>query len=363
VPRGLSLRAALLPSVLVHALVIGALLFAVHGRRVAPRAGVPIDTVDVGLEMDVVTGGSAEPRVIPAPAERAVTAATQTAARARAPMTSSTASVVARAAPSAPDAESLPAARSGTERSSVGPARSARKHLSLEALGVTPGAHLAWDLPTEAPSSPAERRQQKVRASEQRLARSMQQHTIEHDSKLGLGPQGPILRVLGREAVGSLAAAPSYAVVLAKIDDQGMLTLHLLEANRDHEQWVEVTRRAQVALASTTLRPPAGSHGLELEIRLDVRNQLPSGADPGLGVDFLGIPIKRGKGDRSAKLKLFEPKLEVEQIEVPSLSGDTVKLPQVAIGIVPFGLEADPSDLGAKAQRMVHVRVTRQTAL
>jgi len=80
-------------------------------------------------------------------------------------------------------------------------------------------------------------------------------------------------------------------------------------------------------------------------------------------VDLLGLPVQRGKGDRSAKLKLLEPKLEVDEVEVPSLSGGTVRLPQLAIGIVPFGLDADPSDLGAKAQRMVSVQVTRQTAL
>jgi hypothetical protein len=363
VTRGPSLRAALLPSALLHALVLGALLLAAHGRRVAPRVGGAVKMVDVALETGLVSLGSAEPGADSAPARPAVAAATRTADRARAPMSSSPASVVASAARSAPETRAAPPTRSSTEPVSVGPARAPRKHLSLEALGFTPGAHLAWDRPTEAPSSPAQRRRQEVRASQQRLARSMQQHTIEHDSQLGLGPQGPILRVLEREAVGSLAAAPSYAVVLAKLDDQGMLTLHLVEANRDHEQWAEVTRRAQVALASKTLRPPAGSHGLELEIRLDVRNQLPSGADPGLGVDLLGIPIKRGKGDRSAKLKLFEPKLEIEQVEVPSPSGGTVKLPQLAIGIFPFGLEADPSDLGAKAQRMVRVQVTRQTAL
>ncbi|MBN1605403.1 MAG: hypothetical protein JW940_02160 [Polyangiaceae bacterium] len=362
--RGLSLRAALLPSVLLHAAVLGALLLAVRGHRVAPRAPGPVKTVDVALEMDLVALGSTKATVESAPPEPAVAAARRTADRAGAPLSSSSASVVARAAPFAPDTESRSAARGGNEAtSSVGRARSPRRHLSLEALGVTPGAHMAWDLPTEARPSPAERRQQELDASQQRLARSMQQLTIEQDGKIGLGPQGPILRALSREAVGSLAAAPSYAVVLARIDDKGTLTLHLVEANRDYEHWAAMTRRAQVALASTTLRPPAGARGLELEIRLDVRNQLPSGADPGLGVDLLGIPIQRGKGDRSAKLKLLEPKLEVDEVEVPTPSGGTVKLPELAIGIVPFGLDADPSDLGAKAQRMVSVQVTRQTAL
>jgi hypothetical protein len=191
----------------------------------------------------------------------------------------------------------------------------------------------------------------------------MQQHVVDQDTQLGLGPQGPILRVLRREAVGSLAAAPSYAVMLARLDDQGVLTLHLVQANRDYERWAEVARRAQSALASAELRPPAGAHGLELEIRLDVRDELPSGADPGLGVDLFGVPVQRGKGNRSAKLKLFEPHAGIEEIEIPSLSGGTVKLPQFAIGIHPLVFEADPSDLGAHAQRMVHVQVTRQNAL
>jgi hypothetical protein len=350
-----------LPSLLLHAVVLGVFLLVAHDRPIAPRTQGPVETVEVGFEAAVVTQGSAAPAGPPAPTAPAGPLGSRAIVRARPPMPS--ASAAAAAASQEPRAEPPRAVQSGSRPPSAGPLRSPRKHLSLEALGITPGAHTTWDLPTGTPPSPAQRREREIRASEQRLARSMQQQTIERDGKIGLGPQGPILRVLSREAAGSLAAAPSYAVVLAKIDGHGVLSLHLVQANRDYEQWAEVARRVQAALASTTLRLPAGTHGLALEIRVDVRDELPSGADPGLGVELLGIPLKRGQGDRSAKLKLLEPKLELTQIEVPSLSGGTVELPQVAIGLAPLGVEADPANLGANAQRMVHVRVTRRTAL
>ena len=139
--------------------------------------------------------------------------------------------------------------------------------------------------------------------------------------------------------------------------------MSVLEANRDYDKWAEVARRSRITLASAALRPPAGARGLELEVRVEVRDELPSGADPGLEVDLLGIPLKHGKGDRSARLSLLEPKVEVVEVEVPSLSGQTVKLPQLAIGVVPFGLAGDPADMGAKAQRRVHLTVTRRSVL
>ena len=67
-------------------------------------------------------------------------------------------------------------------------------------------------------------------------------------------------------------------------------------------------------------------------------------------------------GVLAIRISLLEPKLELKQVEVPMRGGDTVKMPWVDFGINVLGIAGDPADLGAKAQRVVQVRVQRQRA-
>jgi hypothetical protein len=191
----------------------------------------------------------------------------------------------------------------------------------------------------------------------------MQQSVVEHDSVVGLGPQGPVLAALRREARASLAPVNSHAVVLATLSSSGALDLRLISASRNFAAWGQVAERARAALRKTALPLPAGARGLELEIRIDSRAQLPSGADPGLAVDLLSIPLREGKGKRSSRISLLEPKLELTEEEVRMPGGDTVKLPRLRFGINVLGIGGDPADLGAKARRVVNVRVQRQRVL
>jgi hypothetical protein len=95
------------------------------------------------------------------------------------------------------------------------------------------------------------------------------------------------------------------------------------------------------------------------------RRELPSGADPGIEVNVLGIPLKRGAGKRSNRLSILEPIFKLEMIDVPDPggSGGTIKLPSLTATIVPFSGFGDLSDLGASPRRLVHAHVVDQDVL
>jgi hypothetical protein len=69
--------------------------------------------------------------------------------------------------------------------------------------------------------------------------------------------------------------------------------------------------------------------------------ELPSGADPGLEVRALGLPIKRGQGERSARIDILNPL--------------TLAAPLSVLG--------DPADIGATARRMVRAHVVSEELL
>jgi hypothetical protein len=182
VRRGLSFRAALLPSLFLHGLVVGLLLLAVHRRPAAPRGRSPVEMIDVALQVDIMTSSVEESAVGTIAAEPADSPTRLTAKRVRVSTSQSSASVVASSTPTASSNESVSAAPGGSSPAAAGPPSPTRKHLSLEALGLTPGAHAAWDLTTTPLPTRAQRRQEQLRASEQRLARSMHQQVIDYDS-------------------------------------------------------------------------------------------------------------------------------------------------------------------------------------
>jgi len=230
-------------------------------------------------------------------------------------------------------------------------APAARARLSLEALGVGPAGRAATGLhrPGAAvrPSAAA------------RLARSLAQPTAEHDLELGLGPHGPVLTALEQAAREVPTPVNATALFLARVDREGqVVNLELLETTQDYAAWARVADRARGALAGRRLTLSDGANGLSLRIRLEAREQLPSGADPGLAVSAVGIPLKRGKGERSARIDLLKPVLELEMTELPNSSGgEPVRLPTLRAGVNLLELGVDPADLGAPAQRIVRAHV------
>jgi hypothetical protein len=85
------------------------------------------------------------------------------------------------------------------------------------------------------------------------------------------------------------------------------------------------------ALRATRLRLPKTPAGVTFRIRVTSHVQLPSGADPGLAIDVLGVPVKRGAGPRSTRLSILglKPEATVQDVRLPS--GQSVAVPELKV--------------------------------
>jgi hypothetical protein len=253
------------------------------------------------------------------------------------------------AAPGAGAGASEPVAPSSSETSDpAGAATADGPELSLDALGVGKNPFA----PRFDPDAPL-----KPRRSSEGFRRSMAQSITKRDQALGLGPEGPILKHLEREIRQSETPPNSKARFRARIDRTGKLvTFELLEASTDHRPWRELAERVLAELAATELRVPKTGRGLVLDMSIESRVALPSGADPGLAIDVLGIPLKKGGGERSHRLSLLHIDPGGREIKVKGPGGVTLHIPEPPKLNI-FSLGFDPVDIGANVQRVVHARV------
>ena len=220
--------------------------------------------------------------------------------------------------------------------------------LSLDQLGVGTNPFLPrpGSEPTEKPGR-----------SSRGFRRSMAESIAKRDQQVGLGPEGPILKRLAEEIRQSETAPNSKARFRARIDRHGKLVaFELLDATTDYRAWRSVAKRVLAALAGTELRVPKTGRGLNLDMSIDSRVQLPSGADPGLGVDLFGIPIKKGGGERAHRLSLLTIDPGGDDVEIKGPGGATIHVPRPPMLTI-FRLGFDPVDIGANAQRVVHSHV------
>jgi hypothetical protein len=214
------------------------------------------------------------------------------------------------------------------------------RHLSLQELGVGRGNNpfmgSVAELPTER------------QLDSQRLRQSLRGELARRDQMRGLGPEGPAVAAVKDIALASASAPNTSALLRVRTDAAGAVTLvEVLESDRDGDEWQRIANALVRALAGKRLRVPARSNGVSFQLRVVSRVQLPSGADPGLSVDLFGIPVKKGEGDKSAKLSVLTPTLQ--EVVVPGSDGQTMRVPTLSI----LGLAGDVSDIGRVARRLV----------
>lgn len=222
--------------------------------------------------------------------------------------------------------------------------------LSLDALGVGAG-HNPFLGPSSSPSSST------PQALGRRIDHVLRSGLAEHDRELGLGPEGPAVALV-TELVMQSESAPNTSALLGLRTDANGYTVHVevREASGDTRAWEAVAAELQRKLAGQKLRVPAGSGGVSMELRVTSRNQLPSGADPGLAIELFGQEIKSGDGKRSTRLQLLTPKIAVQEVEAPYGDGrQKVKALTATLTIV--ALFGDPADIGAVARRVVHAHL------
>jgi hypothetical protein len=258
----------------------------------------------------------------------------------RTPSVSSDSSAVEAAEPSSvelPPAGSPPAA-----------AGSDTPGLTLEQLGIGERNPFLGDA--------ARRLREKPRPGEG-LRRSMADAIARSEQAHGLGPEGPVLKKLVEVTRRSDAALNASAVLRVATDASGrVLSVELLEATSDGAPWRRVAALLLDALKTQRLRVPSGGRGVTMDLRVMSRVELPSGADPGMGVDVLGIPLKKPGGKKSPRISIL--KIDPKGYKVPLPNGKVLELPSVPLQSL-LELAGDPVDLGAKAQRMVRAHLER----
>ena len=229
--------------------------------------------------------------------------------------------------------------------------------LTREQLGLTLGSQLKL----EAQVSPVQREMLARQELSSKLARSIQQVAVEQAGKLGLGPEGAVLSNIERLALTNAAVSNGFATFTVRILEGGKIDFNLLGTSTDRAAWNTLFEQAKRELAGKKLLPPKGSRGIEYEIRVESRVQMPSGADPGFRISAFGKELKKGEGKRANGIDLFPslPKLRVEETEMPNGERALAQRLELPILRAPFDL----ADLSGKRSRIVSAHVLRRTVL
>lgn len=266
--------------------------------------------------------------------------------------------VALRAIPTLPRGGDLPAEPVGpgepsdpsSGRDFGAPGAPVDEHLSLDALGIGENPFLGDAAKRIAEPPPAARG----------IRRSLTDAIAKSDQARGLGPEAPLLARLEVETRGSDAPGNSTALFRATTDARGRLIgFELVEASAGAREYRLLAARVLEKLRDVRLRIPRGVRGVTMDLRVISHVELPSGRDPGLGVDLLGIPLKKPGGEKSPRVSILRIDPKGYKVELPN--GKTIALPSMPLGQL-LELDGDPVDIGAKAQRMVRAHLEHLSA-
>jgi hypothetical protein len=189
------------------------------------------------------------------------------------------------------------------------------------------------------------------------LRRSMATSIARSEQGRGLGPEGPVLKVLVEQTRRSDAALNASAVLRVATDAAGhVVSVELIESTSEARPWRAVAARLLEALRGERLRVPRGGRGVTMDLRVVSHVELPSGADPGMGVDVLGIPLKKPGGEKSPRISIL--KIDPKGYKVRLPDGKVLELPSMPLQSL-LEVAVDPVDVTGKAQRMVRAHLER----
>jgi hypothetical protein len=201
--------------------------------------------------------------------------------------------------------------------------------------------------------------------AEDRLNQHLAQATVDQDRDHSLGIEGPITNAVHTAAM-SVVVPKSLSKVAITIGRDGKLAdFRIIETNRDARALKALGERVKRLLANQTVRVPSGR---AMEFIYEVKSEvlLPSGHAPGLAVEVLGIPVKKGRDEKSSKISILTPHIAFKSQSQadPERNGKvTQTLPQLVYGISVLGLNADAVDIGAPERQVVHTRLVQQRVL
>ena len=267
----------------------------------------------------------------------------------------------AQSSPGAPASSGAPAAAAGGEPPPEVRVTPPPPSLSLDALGVgtyTPflGAVLA---------APAQRAAHGAQGAAveagRRLENSIETALAKRDQRIGLGPEGAAVAAVETLVMQGSTAPNGNATLFVRTDADGKVVhVEVREASGDGPEWERIARELVRALGAARTRVPPGSRGVSFQLRVASREQLPSGAAPGLEIGLFGLTLKRGRGDNATRIGILEPKITTQKVPLPH---DPLQreVDALVVSLVPFMLRGDPVDIAAPARRVVRAHLGELT--
>jgi hypothetical protein len=165
-----------------------------------------------------------------------------------------------------------------------------------------------------------------------RLNGALRAPLAARDREVGLAPEGPVISALEQATYDSPTPGNGRAVFDVTVSADGeVVALDLVDASEGRAAWEGVARAAHAAARAKRLAMRGGGARI-VRIEVESRIVMPSGADPGVEVDVLGVPVKKGEGPHPTLIDILNP----------------------GRPMFPLGITGDVSDIGAKRRRIVH---------
>jgi hypothetical protein len=243
-------------------------------------------------------------------------------------------------------------------------------------LGIGPGGWAKW-----MPEQPARAKPEPAAPRTASTTGGLREALEARDVEVGLGPAGTVLTAAREAASADVAPQIGTALFSAVILRNGEVTVALESCNRDAPSW---TRVGDVLRGVIKKKPPRiadGRNGVALTIEIKAEQRWPNGTSvegeaPHLAVDLPELTATDQARDALAErnpLSVAEPprpsgvplKLDVK---LPGLFvKGRGKICSYAAGLTPFGFGAsggcDPTNVGARAMRVVATRIVSQSAI
>lgn len=250
-------------------------------------------------------------------------------------------------------------------------------------LGIGPDGWQRWVAPSKAPYAPrAERttprknRFQVFNAAPVSTTGGLQEGLEEKDRALGLGPHGRVLSALHNGAHTTAAPYVGTARFNVTVHRSGVVEVTLGAASGQVEQWKKVAEHIANDLRAAPPRIAPPRERLKLVVELVAEETMPNGAKiTSLHGPRIEAEAPKFKSTEKTLEQLSEDNPTTKEAEPQKLPPIQLDLPGVylaergkvcsyRLGVSVMGPVfqggCDPSNIGAKPQRMVRTRVVEQ---
>jgi hypothetical protein len=249
-------------------------------------------------------------------------------------------------------------------------------------LGLGPDAWRGWASvvkPDAATGARKDRRNKpRFRAPPASTTGGLQEGLEAHDRALGLGPSGPVLGALYRAAHGDVAPQTGVALFHVTVLSSGTVEVSLTGASDQTAAWTQVATRAAEALRKTPPHIPSSRAGVSMVVEITAEEVFPNGLKRkqlhGPRVEAQAPRLQSGEKSQ-AELKKLNPVVgdtgapvtgTPAIVDLPGVYvAQTGKVCSYRLGLSVLGPSlsggCELSNVGAKAERMVHTQVREET--